>query len=415
MKKGGNRLLKNTVMLYIVTFSSYFFNFITVPYQTRILGPVIYGRLGFAQSLAVYFQMVLDFGFLLFGTAEVSRSRNDKYELSKIMSAVILCKLVLSGLCFTVAAGLCLMVPGFYEDRLLYILCILSAVINSFLPDYLYRGLEHMSVITYRTVGVRLFFMISIFLFLKSREQYHLIPLFNLTGGICSCIWVYHDVYRRLGIRVIRIHREYWFRTMKAAGIFFLSRIATTVYGATNTLILGFIYSGTNALGYYSSAEKLLTAARSAFSPISDSLYPYMVVNRDFKLVKKVLVFFMPIVISGCVLTGIFAEPFCAFLLGEEFRASGALLRLLLPAVVIALPTYLCGFPILTPLGLEKYANGSVMAGAGFHLIQTAALFLTGNLTAEAVCIATVLTEYLVCLIRIYAIIVKRERKTPAK
>ena len=135
MKKGGNRLLKNTVMLYIVTFSSYFFNFITVPYQTRILGPVIYGRLGFAQSLAVYFQMVLDFGFLLFGTAEVSRSRNDKYELSKIMSAVILCKLVLSGLCFTVAAGLCLMVPGFYEDRLLYILCIIFEIKRTISSD----------------------------------------------------------------------------------------------------------------------------------------------------------------------------------------------------------------------------------------------------------------------------------------
>lgn len=402
-------------MLYIVTFSSYFFNFITVPYQTRILGPVIYGNLGFAQSLAVYFQMVLDFGFLLFGTAEVSRNRNDKYELSKIMSAVIFCKLVLSGLCLTAAAGLCLMLPRFHEDALLYILCILSAVINSFLPDYLYRGLEHMSVITYRTVGVRLFFMISIFLFLKTSEQYYLIPLFNLIGGIFSCIWVYHDVYRRLGIRIVRIRREYWFSTMKTAGSFFLSRMATTVYGATNTLILGFIYSGTNALGYYSSAEKLLTAARSAFSPISDSLYPYMVVNRDFKLVRKALMFIMPAVISGCVLTGMFAEPFCAFLLGEEFRASGVLLRLLLPAVVIALPTYLCGFPILTPLGLERYANWSVMAGAGFHLIQTAVLFLTGNLTAKTVCIATVLTEYVVCLIRVYAIVMKRTGKAPAK
>lgn len=407
-----NTLLKNTIMLYIVTFSSYFFNFITVPYQTRILGPDVYGNLGFAQSFASYFQLVLDFGFLLSATATVSLYREDKQKLSKIMSSIILCKILLGALCLAVALALCWIVPRFQTDIPLYMLCILAAMVNSFLPDYLYRGLEKMSAITYRTVGVRLFFTVAIFLTLRTEEQYYLIPILNLLGGIGACIWVYYDVYHRLGIRFIHVTAHDVAASMKASAGYFLSRIATTLYGATNTFILGFVYPTGATVGYYTSAEKLLTAARSALSPISDSLYPYMVTSRDFKPAKKVLMFLMPPIILGCIVVGIFAEPFCAFLLGEKFRSSGELLRLFMPMIALALPEYLCGFPILTPLGLAKYANLSVIIASGVHFLQVVVLFATGNLTAKSICIATVITECVVLGIRLTAILIGK-RKQP--
>ena len=82
-------LLKNTVMLYILTFSNYLFSFITVPYQTRILGPEIYGDLGFAMSFATYIQLFLDFGFILSSTEEVARHRDDKEELNEFYPALL--------------------------------------------------------------------------------------------------------------------------------------------------------------------------------------------------------------------------------------------------------------------------------------------------------------------------------------
>ncbi len=399
-------LMKNTVMLYIVTFSSYFFNFITVPYQTRILGPEIYGSLGFAQSFASYFQLVLDFGFLLSATAEVSRNRNDKGYLSQLMSAILICKVILTVLCLVVAVMLCTYVERLNSNMLLYILCILAAMANSFLPDYLYRGLEKMTAITYRTVGVRLFFTIGVFLTLRTSEQYYLIPILNLIGALVACAWVYYDVFRRLGIRLTSVSAKYVFENMKHSAEFFISRVATTLYGATNTFLLGFVYSvGSPVLGYYTSSEKLLSAARGALSPISDSLYPYMVKHKNFKLVKKVLMCLMPFIILGCVGVGIFANDFCAILLGEEYREAGNLLRLVLPLVVLALPVYLCGFPVLTALGKAKYANLSVIIASIVHVVQVAVLMVIGKLTAETVCIATVFTECVVLAVRLYAIV----------
>ena len=100
MKKRTGGLLTNTIMLYILTFSNYFFNFITVPYQTRILGPINYGRLGFATAFMVYVQLFLDFGFLLSATEEVTNHRNDKKRISQIFTTVCCCKLILIFSCF---------------------------------------------------------------------------------------------------------------------------------------------------------------------------------------------------------------------------------------------------------------------------------------------------------------------------
>lgn len=401
-------LLKNTAMLYILTFSNYLFSFITVPYQTRILGPEIYGKLGFAMSFAMYIQLVLDFGFILSSTEEVAKKRDDKKELGKILSAVTLCKGFLGVLSFIVVNILCFSVSRFQEDILLYELYFVWVFINSLLPDYLYRGMENMSVITYRTVAVKLFFTVMIFVFLKNPSQYYAVPILNIIGSLGAVIWIYFDVYRRLGIRFERVSVSYFGYTLKRSFGYFLSRIASTVYGATNTFILGFLYPTGNIVGYYTSADKLVSTARSAFSPISDSLYPHMVKNKDFKLVKKILLILMPVIVAGCTVVWIFAEPFCVFLFGKEFRESGDILRFLMPVVVITLPSYIMGFPVLSPMGLAKYANISTITGAVVQCVGLAIAFLLNALTVKSICIVTCITEFIVLLFR--CIVVFRNR-----
>lgn len=399
-KKGT--LLKNTVMLYILTFSTYLFGFITIPYQTRVLGPDNYGILGFAQSCAVYIQLILDFGFILSATEDVAKHREDQRELSKILSGVLACKTILAAGVLLFVTGVCVVVPKFRQDALLYILFFVYIFVNSLLPDFLYRGLEKMSAITYRTVLVKLFFTVAVFIFLRNPDQYYAVPVLNACGALGACLWTYYDVYRRLGIRVVKVELAYIWATMKRSAGYFWSRIATTVYGATNSLIIGFVYPIGPTMGYYAASEKLMTTARSVFSPIADSLYPYMVRNRDYKLVKKILCVLMPVIIIGCSVVGFFAEPFCALMFGEEYRQSGYMLQLLLPVVAISLPTYLLGFPMLSPMGLAKYVNISVLIGAIVHACQLGALYLLGLLNVKYVCIATCITEFLILSIRAF-------------
>ena len=72
-----------------------------------------------------------------------------------------------------------------------------------------------------------------------------------------------------------------------------------------------------------------------------------MMKNRDFKLVKKVLLTLMPIIIVGCAVVFMFAEPLCLWIFGDEYVGTGAVLRALIPTVVFILPNYILGFPKL--------------------------------------------------------------------
>ena len=116
----------------------------------------------------------------------------------------------------------------------------------------------------------------------------------------------------------------------------------------------------------------------------------------------------MPIIVVGCIGVWIFAEPFCALLLGEKFRSSGTILRLLMPIVAITLPSYIFGFPVLSPMGLAKYANISTIVGSIVQLVNLMILFLSGYLNVRTICIATCITETIVLLFRVIIVIRNR-------
>ena len=416
-KMNGTRgvLLKNTLMLYILQFSTYFFSFIVVPYETRVPGPVIFGLVGAATAAMVYFQNVIDFGFILSGTADVARHKEDKVYLSRLFTAVTLAKLLLALLCALVLLGLCQIISVWGEHTGFYFLFFLSVFLGSLMPDYLYRGLEQMEVITVRAVCIKAFFTVMIFVLLRDSSQYWLIPVLNIIGNGVAFGCVYLHLKRKMGITFCRIPLGAVGKALRDSVPFFFSRIATTVYTATNTVVLNII-SGTGAVtGYYTSADKLITTAKSGMSPISDSMYPYMVKNRDFKLVIKTLKLLMPLILAGCVVVGIFARPLCVWFLGAEYGEAAHVLRVMLPVVAVILPSYILGFPTLSPMGLAKHANYSTIVGSVFYICAILALFATQHVTMITLGALTSATEILIFLYRLIVVIHYRDRMEPVE
>ncbi len=400
-KKGV--LLKNTVMLYIMQFSTYLLSFIVVPYETRVLGPTYYGKLGVATAIMVYFQLVIDFGFLLSATEDVSRNREDRNKVSKILTAVTIDKIFLTIASVIVLLALCELLPSWREDRTFYLLFLIATAINSMIPDYLYRGLEQMTAITVRTVAIKAFFTVMIVLLLKQPEQYCVIPILNIIGNGAALLGVYLHLYRQMDIRFVKCTaREVW-DSFRRSSTFFYSRIATSVYTASNTVILSIISAG-SSIGYYSLADKLVTTAKNGLSPISDSMYPYMTKNRDFKLVWRILKVVMPVIIAGCAIVFIFARPLCEIVFGAEYGDAAPVLRAMLPVVIVILPSYILGFPTLSAMGLSQYANYSVVFGSALHVFNLIVLYFTGNMNMVTLGAMVSVAETAILVFRIVVI-----------
>ncbi|XCP84204.1 oligosaccharide flippase family protein [Roseburia hominis] len=409
MKSNKQLLVKNTIMLYLLRFSTYFFSFITVPYQTRIMGKEIYGRIGIATAMMMYFQLFLDFGFLLSGTEEVAKNKNDKVKLCEVFTSIVVLKIIFSIISGIVLVGICKFVPQYNSDKELYFLFLAQAVISCFLPDYLYRGLEDMSMVTYRTVFVKGLFTVLILVFLKQPSDYLCVPVISALGEFCAVVWSWVDLYKRYQIGFVPVKYEQLLRQIKKSSHFFLSRIASTVYTATNTMILGYIDPVSGTVGLYTAANKLITTGQSALAPISDSMYPYMIKNKDFKLAKKVLMVMMPVILVGTAIIMIWAEPFCVLIYGKKFSGMGMILRAMMPIAVLTLPDYILGFPTLGAMGLSKHANISIYVSASIHLINLCLVTYAGKLNAVTLAVLTSITVLIEVLYRLIVVIKNRK------
>lgn len=413
LKEKHGALLKNTLMLAILQLSTYVLALIVVPYETRILGPEVYGVLGVATAVMVYFQLVIDFGFLLSATEEVAAHRDDKEHLRRLLTCVTASKLVLALLSGAVLLILCQVVDAWQGKTGLFLLFFLSTVCTSLMPDFLYRGLEKMTAITIRTVAIRTFFTVAIFVLLRGPEDLYIIPVLNIIGNGVAMVLAYVDLAKRFGIRFARVGLGEVAANLKRSSVFFLSRIATTAYTSLNTIILDMITASGGATGYYTAADKLITTGRNVLSPISDSLYPYMARNRDFKLVRKVLLIAMPPIVLFCAACFIWAEPLCKFLLGQEYGPAGLVLRAMLPVGVVTLPNYVLGFPTLGAMGLSKYANYSVVFGSVLHVCNLLILYFTGNMNMITLAILVSVAECAILAFRIVVILRNRDRMKP--
>ena len=413
LKEKHGALLKNTLMLAILQLSTYVLALIVVPYETRVLGPEVYGVLGVATAVMVYFQLVIDFGFLLSATEEVASHRDDQDYLRRLLTCVTVSKLGLAAVSCAVLLILCRLVGAWEGKSGLFLLFFLATVCTSLMPDYMYRGLEKMTAITIRTVAIRTFFTVCIFVFLRGPEDLYIVPLLNIIGNGVAMVLASVDLARRFQIRFGKVSVGEVASSLKRSSVFFLSRIATTAYTSLNTIILDLITASGGATGYYTAADKLITTGRNVLSPISDSLYPYMARNRDFKMVKKVLLITMPPIVLFCTACFIWAEPLCILFLGPEYGPAGTVLRAMLPIGIVTLPNYVLGFPTLGAMGLSKYANYSVMFGSLLHICNLLVLYFTGNMNMVTLAVLVSVAECAILVFRIVVIVRNRHCMRP--
>lgn len=401
MKQGKQHgLVYNTIFLYVLTFSNYIFAFITIPYQTRVLGPEVYGIIGFALAFYTYFMLFFDFGFILSGTKLVVENKDNRQTLSQIFSAITAAKFILLGLACIILLVLYLSSSLIQERINIILLYVCFAFLTGLIPDYLYRGLEDMKTITIRTVGVRFLFCLMLFVFMKQKNQYWMIPTFQIIGTSAALIWVLCDLRRSYNISFVRVKFYDIIKICINSFQFFASRIASTIYSVTNTVILGYVYPQGNTVGYYTSADKFKTIAQQACSPVADSFYPYMIRTKNYKALNKLVLFCEIFIILACIICFWFAPEICTFVFGQEYGGASIYLRYMIPICAVVLPSYMYGFPALTALGKAKWANYSVEIATVVQVLGIVFLYLINGLNAINICITTIVAEYCCVIIR---------------
>lgn len=404
MRENEKRLARNTFFLYLMQISSYVFPLLTFPYLTRVLEVEKYGIVIFSNAVMQYFTLFMEFGFLLSATNLCSQFRHDKKKLWHITFGVMYAKILLAVVAGLVLVALCIFVPNFRNNSFFFLFSYIGVFLTIFLPDFLFRGIEEMAVLTYRVIFSKLVYTIIIFAFVHRPQDYIFVPLATVGANVTAVLLTWHEIKKKGYVAKARVTIKEILVYLKEAGSFFLSRVAVSMYTTLNTVLLGFRFSETE-MGQYGAANSLIQTGRSFISPISDSLYPYLVKHKNYKLVRKILLIAEPMILLGCLPLFFLAEPIIRVICGEGYNEAVPVLRAMLPLVVVSLPTYLFGYPVLGALGKAKVANMSVMIGSCFHVIGLGVLYVFNMVDFISISLLTVCTEIMVLGIRIFVII----------
>ena len=406
---GIGNLAKNTLFLYIMSLSSQLISLFLIPFQTRVLGSEAYGIISLAVSLSSIVAIVLDFGFILSATERVVGLVGNQSGLSRLLSNVLHAKTMLALALGVIVAALIIFMPPFSNNRTFFALYYFAYAINAFLPDFFYRGHEDMRVITVRTVAIKVVSALPIFVLLRGPADMWVVPALLLLGNASAVLFSYFDLARRYGVVPSGGSPHEQFALLRSSFGFFVSRFASVFYQSLNAVLLGFVFPGQSMVGYYGAAEKFLAYTKTVSSPVADSLYPYMVRTKNYRLCIRLLMVACPLILVFAFFAWVFAAPLCLFVFGPGYEGAAILLRCLMPAIVVILPTYVLCFPMLVPMGLSDLANRSNVVGAAVQITLVGALFLTGTFSAPLLCLAASASEVSVFLLRLWAVVSNRD------
>ncbi len=274
-KFNNKRLFSNFLSLSVLQGANYIFQLITLPYLIRVIGVKNYGLLAFAIAFVSYFNIIIDYGFNLTATKDISIYRENKKKVIEIFSSVMTIKFILMLLSFVLLCIFVFSFDKFSKDAVVYFLTFGGTVGQLFFPIWFFQGMEKMKYITYINITIKLFFTLSIFIFIHKQNDYYIVPLLTFIGTIISSIWAMYLIVKEFDIK-FKLQK---FETIKYYLIdgwhVFIAGVFTTLYTNSVTVILG-LFSNDITVGYYVLAEKVVNIVNSLFLPIQGAVYPYI-------------------------------------------------------------------------------------------------------------------------------------------
>jgi len=359
----------------------------------RVLGTDTYGLVIYAQAIIQYFVIIVNFGFNISATKDISIHRDNKAKLQEIVSSVLTVKVILFLISFLILLVAVFSIPALRENYLLYIFCMALCLSEVVFPIWFFQGIEKMRYITVVNVISRTLFTACIFLLIKKPEHYLWIPLFNGFGALIGGFYALWIVFRkeRIGFSFQRWNTM-WFYVKDSAPLF-LTRASAQIYVRTNIVIVG-TFLGMAEAGFYDVALKVVNVLSMPFQTLKQVIFPKVSKDLNLSFVHKAIKI---VIVTAILIIGgtQFLAPFVMrTIIGVDSVSAVHTLRML---VVILLATVMSGFfgeQLLIPFGKKKsYVRGMVSTALSYFSALSV-LYLFNLLNLYSVLLLVIGTEF---------------------
>lgn len=396
---------KNFAYNSFLSVSGYLINLVLFPYCTRIFGVELFGTLNFTQNIVQYFLFFASMGITHIGVREIAKQTN-KEDLSKCYSSMLVLNIIYTLFALVVYLPLIFYINKFAAQKELFLLGGFQILFTTFTIEWFFRGIEDFKYITIRSLVIKILYAISVFLFIKTPDDYTL--YFALTVAITVVNAFVNFIYskRFINFSFFNLDLKKYLRSSLSLGAY---SILTSMYTTFNVVFLGFVWNDIQ-VGYYTTAIKLYIIILGFYSAFTGVMLPRMtaLLKDDNKeaynaMISKSLELLYTVAIPLVFYMFAMAPEIIFFLAGEEFMPAANLSRIVIPMLFVVGVAQVLNFQVLIPKGYDRVALLASIIGAVVGVSLN--IILTFKFSSTGTCITVVITEMCVTSYYIYVVL----------
>ncbi|MDI1303306.1 MAG: oligosaccharide flippase family protein [bacterium] len=364
---------KNFVFSSFLSVSNFIFPLLTFPYVTRVLGVTNIGIFNWVNGITQYFVFISMMGIGIIGIREVAKNKSNPIELSKTFSSLLILNAAT-----TIVALISLMiavtfVPQLANHKEMFYIAAANIFFNLFLVEWFFKGIEDFKYITLRSLTIKIFYTLAIFIFVRHRDDYIIYYLITVVSVVINALfnWFYSRNFVRFSLKKISI--KPYIKPYFTLGFYLL---LNSLYSTFNIIYLGFV-AGDKEVGYYSTAIKLFGVSMAFFTAFTGVMMPRissLLAENNTVEVKRLIyksfdilfVICFPIIIYCCF----FAPQIIYIIAGPGFEGAILPMRITMPLLLIIGIEQILILQLLMPLKNDKaiFINSLIGAVVGLSL-----------------------------------------------
>lgn len=383
------------------------FPVITTPYLTRLLSPEIYSEFNSANTYVSLFIPIAAFGIYNYGIRELSNIKTNENKLNEVFSKLFYSGLITATITFTIYLTF-IMNNGKFSQELYYVIGF--QILFQFLyVEWVNEALENYQFILYKTLFVRLLMLISIFLFVREKNDIlpytYIMTVFTILNFIISFIWIFKDV------KLVAVKLSSIFNLIYRLFPVFLLANVNMLYTILDRVFLTYSTINTH-ITYYTLAQTItivITGVVYGAFIVNVPRYGYYLGLNNKKKYEDLLnlgssyfLFFIIPISFGLIILG---KDIMFISFGENYYNSLILSVFGIRTIFWAIESIL-GHHIIFTNGFEKVLTFYYFIGGIINATLNILLYILGYMTPVTILLTTILAEIIVVLMEL--IFIKR-------
>ena len=324
----GKSIIKNYIYNNVLLVFNLIYPFFTMVYVNKIFSLETIGEISFALSIITIFISLSSLGIPVYGMREIAINRENSKKVSKIFSELLILNFI-STIIFCIIYFL---IVYFYlknnKNIQIYLILSINLLLNSFLLEWFYTGLEEYEYITKRSILVKIISFIFMIFFIKTEKDINLYLIFLVLGTSLNGIFNICNSKKYAKFSLVKINLK---TKMQGLKYFYFQGIIGIFYNGCDQIILG-LQSTSAQIAYYARCKQLISVPGAITSAFTKTLIPRINNNINNETEYKKLVklsFNFACLLSFPILAGILflSENMLYIIGGYKFLPAKNILR----------------------------------------------------------------------------------------